>query len=29
MKVVCQFGFGNNVKYYAIKDISMFIGNEK
>ena len=29
MKVVCQFGFGNNVKYDAIKDISKFIGNEK
>ena len=29
MKVVCQFGFGNNVKYYAIKDTSKVIGNEK
>ena len=29
MKVVCQFGFGNNVKYYSINDISKSIENEK
>ena len=26
---VCQFGFGNNVKYYSIDDIGKYIGKEK
>ena len=29
INLVCQFRFGNNVKYYSINDIAKSIGNEK